>query len=227
MRLYLNANDWNVHRAAQAFWEAEDAAQDPSRPPTVELDRLRQVYDMQAGLGNLPNQELRTTNAVMALLFNAKKWVQKEVEKDINERNGYYDDTINELAALRVPPEGDITRDERLARLIDITSTDSHYSALQHLIAYEWDLAMALDTWFMSGGLPVVYPPRPQDEDLLRDDGLRDLDVNANRPPRVVHGELRQSNLEQDAFDEQEDQDTIAFNRPRPEINNDPEIPWA
>ncbi|KAJ9616408.1 hypothetical protein H2200_000126 [Cladophialophora chaetospira] len=224
---HLNQHNWDVNRAVQSFWESEEAGQTAGvqHPPSVELGRLRALHNLQTGLGNNTNEALRTNNAIMAMLYNEKGWDLDKAVKEVTERNGLYDDIIDDLATLRPPVDGDVSRDERLARFIDITSTNSWYSAKQFLESCGWDLAVAIDAWFRSGGLPIVYPPMPRGASAVRETGLRD--VNLNRPFRAVRGTLQQFDLELDAFDDQMTADTIIFNRPASEVNDDPEIEWS
>ncbi len=225
--IHLNRRNWNVNRAVQDFWEAEEA--DPTaavtRPAAVEQGRLQALHSLQLSLGGNANDALRSNTAVIAMLYNKMRWILADIAREVSARNGNYDDVIDELAPLRPPVDGDVTRDERLARLIDITGTNSHHSAREFLEAHGYDLAMALDAWFRSGGLPMQFPELPLRANAERESGLRD--VNFNRPVRAVRGGLHHFDLEQDIFNDQLTADIIVFDRPAREVNTDEDIPWA
>ena len=161
----------------------------------------------------------------MALLYNRHRWIHEDAFANILQRNGDYADLEYDLASHRLPPDGQMARDERWARLIDITSTNSHYSALQFLRQHNWDLTLAVDAWFREGGLPIVYPPMPRSRNRLREDGLRL--PNVNRPQRVVGGTFRRSNVERDTFDLHQSSRVITFRRPAAEANAGPQLPSA
>ena len=83
----------------------------------------------------------------MAVLYNNNSWIPERALADIAQRQGDYDDLFEYLFKCRLPLNGDLAGDERLARLVDITSTNSHYSTYQFLVQNKSDLAIALDTW--------------------------------------------------------------------------------
>ena len=202
LRTHLANYQWDVNRTAAAIGQVEQIAQNARQPcpPTIEQSRLHVLHDMHTALGATAINR-QTSNAVLALLYSNRNWVSEDALTEIVQSQGDDDDLFEYLPSHRPQPEVDVERDERLARSIDVTSTNSHYSALQFLIQHEWDLAMALDSWLSEGGLPIVYPPLPRRQNQARESGLRD--TKANRPQRVVHGSIERAYLEQDAFDTQ------------------------
>ena len=204
---------WDINRAAEHFWEVDSAVTQPAaRPtsrlrtaPTIEQERLHQVHDTQRRLEldyevarqraeeqghgvDVPDH--RTSNAILMILFNRVRFLQVDADNEIARRDGDYDDIINELAALRVAPGGQMARDERTALLLAITSTNSWYTGQQFLAQHDWDIATAIDVWIAIGRLPLAFPPlhRLRNGNLANDqnDGLRG--VNVNRPRRILFG---------------------------------------
>lgn len=232
LRYHLNRTNWDVNRAAQDFWEQEEnptlATPQPSyrRGNTVEQTRLRQVHDTQRGLERTA-PTLRMANVELMLLHHDNNWVGEDVVEDIARRDGDFDDLIDRIANMRVPPDGRIEQDERLALFVSITSTNSWYSALAMLKKHYWDLAAAVDDWIRLGRLPIVTPPpiRSADGTLTqRDplDGMRAL--NANRPRRILRGQF--------VYDDDNKDKKTGFKRKRSpgqdvESDNDSEIEWG
>ncbi|OAP64458.1 hypothetical protein AYL99_00430 [Fonsecaea erecta] len=197
MRWHLERNDWNVNRSASEFWWCEDRPTEaPAGRPrpqglrteaTVERERLKQVHDMQTALRrNFPNW--RVENVPMMLLYRDNNFVQDRAQEAITSRAGDYDDYEEEAARLSGPPDGQLDMDQRLALFLNISATNSVYSARQLLQKHHWDVGAAIEAWMEAGGVRVTFPPdNPADQG--GNYGLRD--VNVNRPPRIRDGQFQ------------------------------------
>ena len=68
---------------------------------------------------------------------------------------------VDRIANLRTPRPTQYQQDERWARFITMTATNSHYSAQQFLAERQYDYAAALNDWARIGKVPFVLPPPP------------------------------------------------------------------
>jgi hypothetical protein len=71
-------------------------------------------------------------------------------------QGGDLDQMKDRIADLRTPYPTQYQQDERWARLITITSSNSHYSAQQFLADRQYDYAAALNDWARLGHLPLL-----------------------------------------------------------------------
>lgn len=171
------------------------------RGENVEQGRILLVVDMQLGLrssafANRPR--LRTTNANMTLLLHENRWVRDDASHEVSRRNGDYDTLTERMARLRISTEDENSRDERLALLISITSTNSWYSARRLLETNNWDLALAIDEWIRRGGVPLVDAPAQtrKDREEYKRNGRRSW--NANKPRRMLGSKFYDDDEEKD-----------------------------
>jgi hypothetical protein len=227
---WLGPNNWDVNLAVAAFWGAQQNPQPGSAacPSTVECDRLHLLHAVLKGIGSNPNQGLRANAAVIALVCHRSGWLPDTISQNIANRNGDYADVVTYLGRHRIALVGAPVQDERLARFIDITATNSWFSALQFLKLHKWDLPMAMDVWFRNGGLPIVYPPLPRGKHGVekRKSGLRAICYN--RPVHILPNAIEHSNLEEEKFDQNRAEPQIRFEVPLAEISTDPPLPsWT
>ncbi|KAJ9502674.1 hypothetical protein H2202_001796 [Exophiala xenobiotica] len=167
----------------------------------VEQTRLRILHDMQQGLRSRQRTTLHTSNPNMALLLQRNSWDLDEASRDIaardasvadpttngagqasnstapaNNRSDPFEDLTERVTGMRGDPDGDPSRDQRLAEFLTITSTNSVDAARRMLEKFKYDLARAIDEWIRQGGLRVE----------ANDITLRSW--NPNRPRRVING---------------------------------------
>lgn len=191
--------NWDVNRAAAVYWESQNNNQATGlttpiwnrAADNVEQERLRLLHDMQQGLRSRQRPQLHTSNANMALLLQRNNWDLDETSRDIgargsdtandgagqtNNRSDPFDDLTEQIARMRTQPDGEPSRDQRLAEFLTITSTNSVEAARRVLERRRWDLALAIDEWIQRGGLQVQ----------ANDTVMRSW--NPNRPRRVING---------------------------------------
>ncbi|KAK4942587.1 hypothetical protein LTR10_017716 [Elasticomyces elasticus] len=177
---------------------AQRAGGQVRRGDNVEQGRLRLLVDVQMGLRNSifnNRPRLRTTNANMTLLLHEQLWDNDEITKVVNDLNGDYRRLSERVDRLRHPTEHQPSRDERLALLISITSTNSWYSARALLQNHNWDLARAIDDWIRQGGIRVVDPP-PNTQEEIKRKGKRSW--NANKPREIINGSFDDDDFEEE-----------------------------
>ncbi|KAH0837610.1 hypothetical protein AYO21_10996 [Fonsecaea monophora] len=193
VRTCLKNNGWDVNRAVAAYrWQGfRQGATTPSSATTgphirnrttVERERLHQVHEMQSALRQ-GDPKWTTGNLEMMLLHHAYNFVPEDIAEAIVERDGNYDDFEDEAARLRQPADSQLALDQRLALFLNISATNSVYSARQLLNSHNWDVAAAIEAWMTAGKVHVTFPPFDPEDEKEADDGLRA--VNANRPPQI------------------------------------------
>ncbi|KIY02430.1 uncharacterized protein Z520_02569 [Fonsecaea multimorphosa CBS 102226] len=151
-------------------------------------------------------------NVHMMLLHHANNFVPEDVETEIQRRmegpdddhkdpdgNWDLDDYEIEASRLRQPLDGLLAMDRKLAFFLNISATNSVYSARKLLEQHNWDVVAAIDAWFQAGGVHVSFPPLPPGDEEDAEDGLRA--VNVNRPPRIRDGRFQFFDHDYDKFD--------------------------
>lgn len=105
------------------------------------------------------------------MVDNALSWIVGE---------GEIDQIVDRVASLRTPHPTRYQLDERWARFMTVTKTNSHYSAEQFLVERQHDYAAVPNDWVRLRYLPFVFPPQPETEGppTRQPRGLRDVIAN-------------------------------------------------
>ncbi len=196
---------WDVNRAARSFGDANGNPDPPANQPrnpyrrgrTVESSRRRLVRDVGGALRRaddtlaekaqkrnkkqLPRWTTNNVNLIPILQGNG--WLPLATNVELTQRTGAYNDVVEIVTRLRVPPTSTAEQDERLAWFVTATGTESWYSAMVFLKSHSWDVARAIDAWLRDGNIPLIDPPftvgsHGRGVPKVADEGLRGFDFN-------------------------------------------------
>jgi len=241
LRWYLTRNNWEVNRAAQAFWESEEAAEQgqPTQAPapaqrradnleqsrifqtidqahahhTTQQERLLALRNVRTRSGRLPRlpippQPEPMSNASTAILLHDRQWVPQPEQDDLmgiiaaqtarqHDRQTLQDRIERTLARHRLRPRGRMQKDERLALFLSIAPSNSWHSCRKLLSRRRYDLAMAIEEWMKSGGVPVIAEPLTvrRHAPILKCGGMRP--TNVNNSGRAINGTFKTFPMDQ------------------------------
>jgi hypothetical protein len=132
----------------------------PFEARTVGGQRLEALALLRDGLWNMNvvGKFTNITDSVLLEILEHFRWVVENAAAWIV-LGGDIDQITDRIADLRTPNPTQFQQDERWARFITMTSTNSHYSAQQFLADRQYDYAAALNDWARLGHLPLVEAP--------------------------------------------------------------------
>lgn len=133
----------------------------PFEARTVGGQRLEALVLLRDGLWNMSptGRYSHITDSVLLEILEHFRWVVENTAAWIIQV-GDLDQIVDRIADLRTPRPTQYQQDERCARFITVTSTNSHYSAHQFLAVRQYDYAAALNGWARLGHIPLLSAPR-------------------------------------------------------------------